>query len=77
MSSDCRRFAFLADTPRLSRLAIRCTAAVSVVARIVVKSSIIRTTRSLEFISDRLLNVTFELRGGAKVVTLKNEMKAS
>ena len=79
MSSDCRRSAFLAHTQPLSRLAIRCTAAVSVVARMVsvaariaVKSSIIRATRSLEFISDRLLNVTlFELRVGAKAVTLK------
>ena len=34
-----------------------------------VRTSIIRAARPPEFISDRLLKVTFELRGRAKIVT--------
>ena len=34
-----------------------------------VRTSILRAARSLEFNSDRLLKVTFELRGRAKTVT--------
>ena len=77
-SSVCRRPA-AADIQPSARLATWCTAAVSGGENggkkgqggvgLAVRTSIRRAARPLEFISDRLLKVTLELRGRAKAVT--------
>ena len=77
-SSVCRRPA-AADIQPSARVTTWCTAAVSAVAwfgkkgqggiGLAVRTSITRVARPPEFISDRLLKVTLELRGRAKAVS--------